>query len=120
MLPEKLKLQTSRATAADFGNQENTKLEIFHEQPCTSATHEHHRCQPSPYSQEQPLLRSWWLFPTGFDISFKEDVFFAEYASLLFDFKVFIKFSKSSKLLKNGKKMKDEKMAQRDGFGSCS
>ena len=59
-------------------------------------------------------------FPPGFDISFKEDVFFAEYASLLFDFKVFIKFSKSSKLLKNGKKMKDEKMAQRDGFGSCS
>jgi hypothetical protein len=55
----------------------------------------------------------------GFDFSFKEDVFFAKYASLLFDFKVFIKFSKSSKLQKNGKKMKDEKMAQQDGFGSC-
>jgi len=59
MLPEKLKQQILKTTAADFGNQENTKLEIFYEQPCTSATHEHHRCQPSSDSQEQPLSRSW-------------------------------------------------------------
>jgi len=119
MLPEKLKLQILKTTAADFGNQENTKLEIFYEQPSTSATDEHHRCQPSSDSQEQPLSRSWWLSSSNFDFGFQEDDFFAKYASLLFDFKVLIKFSKSSKLPKNGKKMKDEKMAHQDGFGSC-
>jgi len=59
------------------------------------------------------------LSSSNFDFGFLEDDFFAEYASLLFDSMVLIKFSKSSNLPKNAKKMKEEKMAHQDGFGSC-
>lgn len=89
MLPEKLKLQILKTTAADFENQENTKLEIFHEEPCTSATHGHHRCRPSPDSQEQPLSCSWWLSSSDFDFGFQENEFFAKYAGFAFRFSRF-------------------------------
>jgi hypothetical protein len=92
--PEEIKLQILKTSALDFGNRGNTKFEIDCDQLDTTATHNHHRCQSSSDSPEQP---PWHCVGRILSLAFKENISFAECAILLLNFKVLIKFSKSSK-----------------------
>ncbi len=115
LLPEEIELQISEAAAIDFGNRGNTKFEIDCDQLDTAVTQDHHRCQSSSDSPEQP---SWHCVGRILSLAFRKNISCAECAILLLNFKVLMKFSKSSKWPKKmARRWAMKKMAHRDGFG---
>jgi len=83
LLPEEIELQISEAAAIDFGNRGNTKFEIDCDQLDTAVTQDHHRCQSSSDSPEQP---SWHCVGRILSLASREQISEAERANFAANF----------------------------------